>query len=143
MTKDTQTYVHSDIYSMYHVSWSKVWSELNKHGNTFPLMCCLESHRIQKRLKQTCLHLKIYKLKRQYVSVAVIQVHVNNTQAFMPFVLSDVCAQKSRNNLDLANGRCWPWFLCQSLELFNGNEKGLSNTGMDKQGSALTIWNLV
>lgn len=30
-------------------------------------------------------------------------------------------------------------FSCQCLELYNGSGKGLSNTGMDKQGSALAI----
>lgn len=55
-------------------------------------------------------------------------------------IWSRVCAQKVEVTFS-ANARAWPWFPCQCQELYNGNEHGkrLWNTGMDKQGSALTI----
>lgn len=48
-----------------------------------------------------------------------------------------VCAQKPEVTLS-SNARSWPRFPCWFLELYNGN--GLSNTAVDKQASALTVW---
>lgn len=45
-----------------------------------------------------------------------------------------VCTQRAEVTLS-ANARSWPWFPC--LELYKENGRGLSNTAVCKQGSAL------
>lgn len=71
-------------------------------------------------------------------TVSVCFVYYRNMSAphkrHFSLLCGAVCTQRAEVTLS-ANARSWPWFPC--LELYKENGRGLSNTAVCKQGSAL------